>query len=101
VERRAQRDRKFSRRWWKKNAVPKMRERRKHERLPISSPARVLDAGNLLSRCQLVDISPTGACIALDPTVPLQERFHLFSRHLERECRMVWRAGERLGAEFV
>jgi hypothetical protein len=78
-----------------------MPERRIHERVPISAPARILDGSNLLTRCELRDISPTGVRIKVDPTIPLQNQFDLFSRYIERRCRLVWRAGEHLGAEFV
>jgi hypothetical protein len=77
-----------------------MQDRRRHERATVNAPARILDRSNLLTRCELRDISQSGVGIRLDPAIPLSGPFRLFGRNLERRCRPVWLADGRLGAEF-
>jgi hypothetical protein len=78
-----------------------MHERRRHQRVAINESARILDRSNLLTRCELRDISQSGVCIRLDPAIPLSGDFRLFGTNMERSCRPVWRADTKLGAEFT
>ena len=50
--------------------------------------------------CSLVDFSPGGACLEIGPQVTLPARFELVHGSTRKRCRMVWKAGRRIGVSF-
>jgi PilZ domain-containing protein len=50
--------------------------------------------------CRIVDYSPGGACLEVWGQVKLPERFELVFGPTRKRCRVVWRAGRRLGVSF-
>jgi hypothetical protein len=50
--------------------------------------------------CTLVDFSPGGACLEIGPQVTLPPRFELVHGNTRKRCRMVWKAGRRIGVSF-
>jgi hypothetical protein len=79
-----------------------MRERRKDVRLPVQVQARVLYGWQNVARCELRDLTASGALIKMDAAIPLPSELDLFARNplLEKACRVVWRQGDRCGVAF-
>jgi hypothetical protein len=50
--------------------------------------------------CHVVDYSGGGACLELSPKVSLPPRFEMLHGGTRKRCRLVWRAGYRLGVAF-
>lgn len=50
--------------------------------------------------CTLVDFSPGGACLEVGLQVSLPARFELVHGNTRKRCRMVWKAGRRIGVSF-
>jgi hypothetical protein len=50
--------------------------------------------------CNVVDYSPGGACLELDPQVKVPIRFELVFGVTKKRCRVVWSAGRRIGVVF-
>lgn len=50
--------------------------------------------------CKLIDISAGGACLDVDLRVTLPPRFELLHANTRKRCRVVWRAGRRVGVSF-
>jgi hypothetical protein len=74
--------------------------RRKAARLRLALPARII----LISghhRCQLIDLSQSGACIALDqPALPPGADVVLMAEGVETFGTVVWRRGSQFGVKF-
>jgi methyl-accepting chemotaxis protein len=79
-------------------------ELRKKPRQPFHYTARILTDENAPPlRCSIVDISESGARLALERDGELPESFTLLltaNRGPRRRCRIVWRTGLTLGVEF-
>jgi hypothetical protein len=50
--------------------------------------------------CNVIDYSPGGACLEVDPQIKLPERFELLFGGTKKRCRVVWIAGRRRGVVF-
>ena len=50
--------------------------------------------------CNVIDYSPGGACLEVNPQTKLPERFELLFGGTKKRCRIVWTAGRRLGVVF-
>jgi hypothetical protein len=50
--------------------------------------------------CRVVDYSPGGACLEVWAQIKLPARFELAFGATRKHCRVVWRAGRRLGVAF-
>jgi hypothetical protein len=50
--------------------------------------------------CALVDFSPGGACLDIGSQVTLPLHFELIHGNTRKCCRMVWKAGRRIGVTF-
>jgi PilZ domain-containing protein len=50
--------------------------------------------------CRVVDYSPGGACLEVWGQVNLPGRFELVFGATRKRCRVVWRAGRRMGVAF-
>jgi hypothetical protein len=50
--------------------------------------------------CGVVDISAGGACLELPGQMSLPPRFELLHGRTRKRCRLVWKAGRRIGVAF-
>jgi hypothetical protein len=50
--------------------------------------------------CRVVDYSPGGACLEISAQLTLPTRFELLFGGTRKRCRVVWRAGMRVGVAF-
>jgi hypothetical protein len=77
-------------------------ERRKHTRVSLNASARALVGWQEVLECHVRDISLGGACLEFHTPAVVPDQFDLFVRNppLDRACRVVWRAGARLGVQF-
>jgi len=77
---------------------------RKDPRDKIERPAWISFGGSLpLQKCTLIDISDSGAKLALDDIGQLPDKFNLWlSRHGHPRyvCRIVWRGRNTIGVQF-
>jgi hypothetical protein len=78
---------------------------RQTPRAGVGSKAWIrFDDGFSVRACRLVELSRTGLRIAVDAPRDVTDRFSLLlSRHAApgRSCRIIWRNGSEIGAEFV
>ena len=78
--------------------------RRKTERFSVCGPAQIRSgAGAMPREVRVTDISDGGVRI-LAEGVDVPQNFTLYilgTRSPARDCRVVWRLGNELGAEFV
>src|SRR5262249_29570568 len=90
-------------RWGFETTGPLVIERRKTERLAMRGLAKVRTSSGALPRdCWVTDISDGGARL-LAEGVEIPDQFTLVFADAScrpRECRVVWRLGYELGAEF-
>jgi PilZ domain-containing protein len=79
-----------------------MIERRQYSRVETGEPARILCNYRSVLACTIRDISTGGACLELDPTIAIPEKFDLIPGrgHDPRACRVVWRFSDRVGVAF-
>ncbi|HKA70435.1 MAG TPA: PilZ domain-containing protein [Xanthobacteraceae bacterium] len=77
-------------------------DRRQYSRAVTGTPARILCNYRSVLACTIHDISAGGACLVLDPSVALPERFDLIPGRGDdpRACRVVWRFSDRVGVAF-
>jgi hypothetical protein len=50
--------------------------------------------------CSIVDYSAGGACLELAGPIPLPPRFELLHGRTRKRCRLIWKAGRRVGVAF-
>ena len=84
------------------NYKPKLKaeNRRRSERLSLRGLAKiVLGAGSLPRDCWISDISDGG--VRLHSEVDVPDEFILVLPAGRRDCRVVWRLGHEVGAEFI
>jgi hypothetical protein len=75
-------------------------ERRRSERLLVRGPAQLL-FGSLPRDCWISDISDGGVRLHAEG-VDVPDAFTLLiARGQRRDCRVVWRLGHEIGAEFA
>ena len=80
-------------------------ERRRTPRVAVSEDGAIVYGLSKAARCIIQNISPQGACLEVsaphDP-VALPGEFVLYrpSARSIRNCRVVWRAFQRIGVEF-
>ena len=82
---------------------PRPHERRRSERHAMRGPAQLLfGTGSLPRDCWISDISDGGVRLhAEGVAVPDEFILLLAGRTLRRECRVAWRLGHEVGAEFL
>jgi hypothetical protein len=79
----------------------KPKERRRSERHLVRGPAQLL-FGSLPRDCWVSDISDGGVRLHAEGVdVPEEFTLLLAGRKERRECRVVWRLGHEIGAEFT
>ncbi|MGO9356237.1 MAG: PilZ domain-containing protein [Xanthobacteraceae bacterium] len=73
----------------------------------VRPTGRISDAAKLIVDpkapvvdCRVVDYSPGGACLEVWARINLPDRFELLFGGTKKRCRVVWRAGGRLGVTF-
>lgn len=80
-------------------------DKRKSLRRKVSYPAWIeLGDGSPPRRCVLLDISQHGAQLTVGESDPVPEKFTLAlstDGAASRRCRVVWRAGNQIGVEFL
>jgi len=81
------------------------KEMRRKPRRPLRYTARILsDAIGPPRPCMIADVSATGAHLVLQSDDELAPRFMLLlsaTGGARRRCRLAWRSGLDVGAEFV
>ena len=56
---------------------------------------------HLTVECVLRNLSPGGACLAVETMTPDEFRLFWSGDQLGRNCRVIWRSGNRLGVSFA
>jgi hypothetical protein len=80
-----------------------MDERRRIQRTRTNRAARILlDPGAATIPCTVCDLTNLGAGLQVATSLGLPQAFDLTfgSVHTRRHCRVVWRAGTRIGVSF-
>jgi hypothetical protein len=80
-----------------------MQERRRVQRTRTNRDARILlDRGASAIHCTVYDLTNIGAGLLVEDCAGLPSAFDLTfgSIHTRRPCRVVWRAGTRIGVSF-
>jgi hypothetical protein len=63
--------------------------------------AKIIFSGNLPpAECKVVDLSAGGACLEVSGAGSLPKNFELVVGAVRKKCKVVWRAGWRLGVSF-
>jgi hypothetical protein len=76
--------------------------RRKSERLQCRRVAKIqLGAGSLPRDCTITDVSDGGVKVIAEYVDIPAEFSIIFSTGRPRQCRLAWRIGCELGAEFI
>jgi hypothetical protein len=77
-------------------------ERRRHARRAVQQPAlAVLNDGVRRLDATIVDVSISGARIALDEPAEVPDQFYLLvPKHRLQPCRVVWRSERFLGVSY-
>jgi hypothetical protein len=76
---------------------------RKHKRIPLKHEAMIFVGGKLTARCRVLDISATGARLALDREAIVPNEFMLSLARMGqvyRGCQLVWRSDTEAGVAF-
>ena len=80
----------------------KAEDRRRNERHAVRGPAKIqLGTGALLRDCRITDISDGGVRLHCEFAPPDEFVLVLPGAGGRRECRVAWRLGHELGAEFI
>jgi hypothetical protein len=79
------------------------RDRRNAERYSIDRFAKIQAPGGLPRDCMIVDISDSGIRLHAENVEVPDDFLVVISgmQHERRECRVVWRLGFEIGAEFT
>ena len=80
-----------------------MREQRKHERRLTLKTANIhYDSNGNARECAVVDLSDSGACVIVASTTDVPDTFELTTDRdgLTRDCKVIWRRGNRIGLSF-
>ena len=77
-------------------------DHRQRQRRPIGHVAHLATGLGPPLKCSMIDISETGARIAVDdPKMSPQEFLLLINKDLARWCQVVWRSEHELGLTFI
>ena len=78
-----------------------MIERRRHPRVAVNEPARLLLPSYAVLNCTIRDLSARGACLEIDANAILSNMFDLVPNHGEpHSCQVRWRSAHRAGVAF-
>jgi hypothetical protein len=76
-------------------------QKRAERRMKRDFPAQVM-LGDFAKRdCKVVDISESGARIAISGTIELPRQFSIAFASTARPCQLVWRNGTMAGVKFL
>lgn len=82
----------------------KPKDHRSAERTSLGTPAWIrIDNGFSVRSCVVVDMSSSGVRLVLDDARAVAAQFNLLLRRDAipgRRCRVMWRSGSEIGAEF-
>jgi hypothetical protein len=76
-------------------------QKRTERRMKRDFPARVVLGGFAERDCKVVDISQSGARIAISGAIELPRRFSIAFESSSRPCQLVWRNGTMAGVKFL
>jgi hypothetical protein len=78
------------------------KQRRAERRMKRDCDARILLEGFAKRDCRIVDVSGSGARLAVSSTTQLPRRFSIaFPSNSARLCELVWRNGTMAGIKFL
>ena len=77
------------------------KQKRTERRMKRDIHARVMLDGFAKRDCKIVDISDSGARLAINSTTPLPRRFSIAFASTARPCELVWRNGAMAGVKFL
>ena len=77
------------------------RQKRAERRMKRDFSARVVLGGFAKRDCKVVDISKSGARIAISGAIELPRQFNLAFASSTRPCELVWRNGTMAGVKFL
>jgi PilZ domain len=79
-----------------------MQERRRHVRVRLDEPARIVSLSCSVAACKVRDLSVGGACLDFDTNAVIANQFDLIPDHGEAQtCRVMWRLSDRVGVAFL
>jgi len=87
-----------------KKPRPKLKVKRREVRRRRHQSAWItLEDGTANCKCQVEDVSQSGAKITVDTVVEVGTRFDIafVPRAAARRCEVVWRRGNKLGLRFI
>jgi hypothetical protein len=76
-------------------------QKRTERRMKREFPAQVMLGGFAKRDCKVVDISESGARIAIRGAIELPLQFNIAFASSTRPCQLVWRNGTMAGVKFV
>jgi hypothetical protein len=76
-------------------------QKRTERRMKRDFPARVVLGGFAERDCKVVDISQSGARIAISGAIELPRQFSIAFESSARPCQLVWRNGTMAGVKFL
>ena len=76
-------------------------QKRTERRMKRDFPARVMLGGFAKRDCKVVDISESGARIAISGAIELPRQFGIAFASSARSCELVWRDGTMAGVKFL
>ena len=77
------------------------RQKRAERRMTRDIPAKVILGGFAKRDCKVVDISKSGARIAVSGSIDLPRQFSIAFASSARSCEFVWRNGTMAGVKFL
>jgi hypothetical protein len=77
------------------------RQKRGERRMKRNFPAQVVLGGIAKRDCTVVDISESGARIAIRGAIELPRQFSIAFESSVRPCQLVWRNGTMAGVKFL
>jgi hypothetical protein len=67
----------------------------------VSRTAKIIVAPRApIIDCTVVDYAPGGACLEVGGQINVPSRFELLWGSTKKKCRVVWKAGRRMGVAF-
>jgi PilZ domain len=76
-------------------------QKRVERRMKRDFPARVMLDGFAKRDCKIVDISESGARLAISGITELPRRFNIGFASTTRPCQLVWQNGTMAGVKFL
>ncbi|MDR3489032.1 MAG: PilZ domain-containing protein [Bradyrhizobium sp.] len=76
-------------------------KKRAERRMKRDFPAQVMLGGFAKRDCKVVDISESGARIAISGAIDLPRQFSIAFASSAKPCQLVWRNGTMVGVKFL